>query len=147
MGYSDDYDINKSTVDARMNSLVGTEEYLAPETLNDLELSYSNDYWSLGIILYQLLCGTTPFKGQSDYVTFKNIKNCHDITFTKPSIDAKAKDLIQQLLIKDPTMRLGFNDIEEIKQHEYFEGVEWSTIARSKTPYNPPKVRRPPRIS
>lgn len=57
-----------------MNSLVGTEEYLAPETLSDMgELSYSCDYWSLGIILYQLLCGQTPFKGRSDLETYHNI--------------------------------------------------------------------------
>lgn len=54
MGFHDDSDLTMSTVDAsRMNSLVGTEEYLAPETLSDMgELSYTCDYWSLGIILY-----------------------------------------------------------------------------------------------
>ena len=53
MGFNDDNCFNMSTVDARMNSLVGTEEYLAPETLTDIgELSYTCDYWSLGVILY-----------------------------------------------------------------------------------------------
>lgn len=53
MGFSDDYEINRSTQDSRMNSMVGTEEYLAPETINDRgELSYTCDYWSLGVILY-----------------------------------------------------------------------------------------------
>ena len=95
MGFSDDYDINRTT-DSRMNSLVGTEEYLAPETINDRgELSYSCDYWSLGVILYELLCGVTPFKGRSDLETYQNIQNCHDINYSKPSIDPKAKDLIQ----------------------------------------------------
>jgi len=63
-----------NSLGTRMNSLVGTEEYLAPETLSDMgELSYSCDYWSLGIILYQLLCGKTPFKGRSDLDTYHNI--------------------------------------------------------------------------
>ena len=74
LGYSDDSETIMNTVDKRMNSLVGTEEYLAPETLSDMgELSYSCDYWSLGIILYQLLCGKTPFKGRSDLETYNNI--------------------------------------------------------------------------
>ena len=52
MGFSDDNELNNTTKDARMYSLVGTEEYLAPETLSDTDLSYASDYWSLGVILY-----------------------------------------------------------------------------------------------
>lgn len=57
----------------RVNSLVGTEEYLAPETLKDQGLSYACDYWSLGIILYELIYGVTPYKGKNDVETFQNI--------------------------------------------------------------------------
>ena len=57
----------------RVNSLVGTEEYLAPETLTDQLPNYACDYWSLGIILYQMIYGVTPFKGKNDAETFKNI--------------------------------------------------------------------------
>lgn len=94
MGFNDDSDINMAS--GRMNSLVGTEEYLAPETLSDMrELSYSCDYWSLGIILYQLLCGQTPFKGRSDLETYHNIQKSTEISFTKEGIDPLAKDLIK----------------------------------------------------
>ena len=80
LGYSDDSETIMNTADKRMNSLVGTEEYLAPETLSDMgELSYSCDYWSLGIILYQMLCGKTPFKGRSDLETYNNIQKCEEI--------------------------------------------------------------------
>jgi protein-serine/threonine kinase len=94
MGYNDDNSIKESQ-SSRTNTLVGTEEYLAPETLSDQgELSYSCDYWSMGVIMYQLLNGVTPFKGRSDLETYHNIQKCHDIKFLKPSIDPKAKDLI-----------------------------------------------------
>ena len=73
MGFSDDNELNSASKDSRMYSLVGTEEYLAPETLSDTDLSYASDYWSLGIILYQLLSGSTPFKGRSDLETYNNI--------------------------------------------------------------------------
>lgn len=138
MGFSDDTDLSSSSRDTRMNSLVGTEEYLAPETLSDTDLSYACDYWSLGVILYQLLCGSTPFKGRSDLDTYHNIQKCTEIKFTKSNIDPKAKDLIKQLLTKDPTLRIGFNSIEEIKSHPYFEGVDWTTVQSSRVPYNPP---------
>ena len=78
-----------------MYSLVGTEEYLAPETLSDTDLSYACDYWSLGVILYQLLCGSTPFKGRSDLETYHNIQKCQEITFAKSNVDEQAKDLIR----------------------------------------------------
>lgn len=111
---------------ARVNSLVGTEEYLAPETLDDTEVSYACDYWSLGVILYQLLCGVTPFKGTESEATFQNIRDFSEINYPKGIvIDPVAKSLIEQLLIKDPRQRLGYNDIEEIMNHPYFTGINW----------------------
>ena len=53
-------------------------------------------------------------------------------------MDEKAKDLITQLLIKEPTLRLGFHSIDEIKAHPFFEGIDWDTVRSSKVPYNPP---------
>lgn len=146
MGFQDDSDIATASNEQRMYSLVGTEEYLAPETLSDTDLSYACDYWSLGVILYQLLCGSTPFKGRSDLETYHNIQKCEQITFPKANIDEQAKDLIKQLLTKDPTQRIGFHDIEEIKGHPYFSGIDWATVRSAKVPYNPPQVRRPPRL-
>jgi len=149
MGFHDDTDITMTSSDqSRMNSLVGTEEYLAPETLSDMgELSYSCDYWSLGIIIYQLLNGSTPFKGRSDLETYHNIQKCHEIKFTNSKIDPLAKDLIQGLLVKEPTLRLGYENIEEIMNHPYFEGVDWETVCSSRVPYNPPQARRPVRLT
>lgn len=143
MGFSDDNELNTTSKDSRHYSLVGTEEYLAPETLSDSDLNYTSDYWSLGVILYQLLCGSTPFKGRSDLETYNNIQKSTEINFKKSNIDPQAKDLIRQLLTKDPTLRIGFDSIQEIKDHPYFAGVDWATIRNNKVPYNPPKVKRP----
>ena len=146
MGFQDDSELNTASTDNRLYSLVGTEEYLAPETLSDTDLSYACDYWSLGVILYQFLCGSTPFKGRSDLETYHNIQKSQEIVFTKPNLDVKAQDLIRQLLTKDPTQRIGFHGIEEIKSHPYFEGIDWASLNSSKVPYNPPQVRRPARL-
>ena len=100
----------------RVNSLVGTEEYLAPETLLDKEVGYECDYWSLGVILYKLIYGFTPFKGQDDKGTFRNIQASDTVQFPEQAQhDALAQSLISSLLVKDPTLRLGFEDISEIK--------------------------------
>ena len=146
MGFSDDNELNTTSKDSRHYSLVGTEEYLAPETLSDSDLNYTSDYWSLGVILYQLLCGCTPFKGRSDLETYNNIQKSTEITFKKSNIDPQAKDLIRQLLTKEPTLRIGIDSIQEIKDHPYFAGVDWATLRNNSVPYNPPKVKRPPAL-
>jgi len=92
------------------------------------------------------LCGQTPFKGRSDLETYNNIQKCEEIKFNKPGIDSKAKDLIEQLLTKEPSLRIGYESIEEIKSHPFFEGVDWSSVSRSKVPYNPTPLRKNVRL-
>ena len=123
-----------------MNSLVGTEEFLAPETLTDSDLTYATDYWSLGVIVFKLLYNTTPFQGKNDFETFQNIRNCAKIHFPEHiKVSDAAKDFIRQLLVSDPQQRLGHQSIEEIMEHQFFEGVNWSSLRETKVPYNPPK--------
>ena len=128
-----------------MNSLVGTEEYIAPEIITDSSLSYASDYWSLGIILYQLFCGKTPFKGANESETFRNIQSNKDVEFKEHlQVPETARNLISMLLVKDPEKRLGKDGIEYIMQHEYFENVSWQTVLSEKVPFSPPvRPKRP----
>ncbi|CAJ1942085.1 unnamed protein product [Sphenostylis stenocarpa] len=116
------------------NSFVGTEEYIAPEIITGAGHSSAIDWWTLGILLYEMLYGRTPFRGKNRQKTFSNILH-KDLTFPS-SIPASlaARQLINALLQRDPTSRLGSTTgANEIKQHPFFRGINWPLI-RNMTP-------------
>lgn len=86
-----------------------------------------------------MLNGDTPFKGNTPLITFKNIREFTEINYKNPDIDARARDLIDRLLKKDPDERIGASDIQELKTHPFFENIEWETLRDIKPPYNPPQ--------
>ncbi|XP_038887844.1 phototropin-2-like isoform X3 [Benincasa hispida] len=120
-----------------LNSFIGTEEYIAPEIIKGAGHSSSIDWWTLGILLYEMLYGRTPFKGKNRKKTFANIL-FKDLTFPL-SIRASlaAKQLIDALLQRDPARRLGSsNGADEIKRHPFFRQINWPKI-RTMTPPQP----------
>lgn len=124
---------------ARSNSFVGTHEYLAPEIIKGEGHGSAVDWWTLGIFLYELLYGKTPFKGPSNEDTLGNvISQC--LKFPEsPMVSSNARDLIRRLLQKEPENRLGSEKgAAEIKQHPFFEGLNWALI-RCATPPELPK--------
>lgn len=127
-------------IDMRSMSFVGTHEYLAPEVVTGEGHGNAVDWWTLGIFIYELLYGATPFKGLENDFTLSNIvARC--LEFPKdPVVPAAAKDLIRQLLIKDPTKRMGSTmGATSIKHHPFFDGVNWALLRCTSPPYIPPQ--------
>jgi len=124
---------------ARSMSFVGTHEYLAPEIIKGQGHGSAVDWWTFGIFLYELLYGTTPFKGASNRETLENVVG-QPLKFPdSPTVSFAARDLIRGLLVKDPQHRIGFKrGATEIKQHPFFDSANWALI-RSTTPPQIPK--------
>nr|AML77151.1 putative LOV domain-containing protein [Verbena hastata] len=111
------------------NSFVGTEEYIAPEIITGEGHSSAIDWWALGILLYEMLYGRTPFRGKNRQKTFANILH-KDLTFPSSiQVTLAARQLIHALLSRDPASRLGSNGgANEIKEHPFFRGINWPLI-------------------
>lgn len=114
---------------ARSNSFVGTHEYLAPEIIKGEGHGSSVDWWTFGIFLFELLYGRTPFKGSGNDETLSNVVS-QSLRFPGyPVVSFHARDLIRGLLVKEPDNRLGaVKGAAEIKQHPFFEGLNWALI-------------------
>ncbi|KAL1293283.1 hypothetical protein HN51_053936 [Arachis hypogaea] len=125
---------------ARSMSFVGTHEYLAPEIIKGEGHGSAVDWWTFGIFLHELLYGKTPFKGSGNRATLFNVVG-QQLRFPEsPATSYASRDLIRGLLVKEPQNRLGVKrGATEIKQHPFFEGVNWALIRCS----TPPEVPRP----
>ncbi|KAI3707563.1 hypothetical protein L6452_26189 [Arctium lappa] len=115
--------------EARSNSFVGTHEYLAPEIIKGDGHGSAVDWWTFGIFLYELLYGRTPFKGSVNDETLANVV-LEGLKFPDtPLVSFQARDLIKGLLVKEPENRLGSErGASEIKQHPFFDGLNWALI-------------------
>ncbi|KAF1956290.1 Pkinase-domain-containing protein [Byssothecium circinans] len=125
----------------RTNSFVGTEEYIAPEVIKGCGHTSAVDWWTLGILIYEMLYGTTPFKGKNRNATFANILR-DDVPFPEgsgaPSSSNLCKSLIRKLLIKDETRRLGSRaGASDIKTHPFFRTTSWALLRHMKPPIIP----------
>lgn len=121
-------------------SFVGTHEYLAPEIIKGEGHGSAVDWWTFGIFLHELLYGKTPFKGSGNRATLFNVVGQQLRFPDSPATSYAARDLIRGLLVKEPQHRLGVKrGATEIKQHPFFEGVNWALIRCS----TPPEVPRP----
>ncbi|THU66378.1 hypothetical protein C4D60_Mb05t13520 [Musa balbisiana] len=127
--------------DARSMSFVGTHEYLAPEIVKGEGHGSAVDWWTFGIFMYELLFGKTPFKGSGNRATLFNVVG-QPLRFPEsPTVSFAARDLIRGLLVKEPQHRFAYKrGASEIKQHPFFEGVNWALIRCASPPEIPKSI-------
>ncbi|XP_010276971.1 PREDICTED: probable serine/threonine protein kinase IRE isoform X2 [Nelumbo nucifera] len=120
------------------HSAVGTPDYLAPEILLGMGHGATADWWSVGIILFELLVGIPPFNAEHPQKIFDNIMN-RDIPWPRipDEMSYEAHDLIDQLLFENPIQRLGATGAREVKCHAFFKNINWDTLARQKAAFVP----------
>lgn len=119
--------------------MVGTPDYIAPEVfMKNVGYSMECDWWSVGVIMFEMLIGYPPFCSESPNETYRKIMNWKQtLIFPEDSvISPAARDLIERLLCEQEN-RLGVNGVEEIKAHPFFEGVDWEGIRNQKAPFIP----------
>lgn len=120
----------------------GTPEYLAPEILRGGGHGKAVDWWSLGILLYELTVGIPPFYSQNVNEMYHKIQ--HGALRFPPFLSEDCRDLIIALLNRNPEARLGSSDkdVEEIRTHPFFSDIDWEKLLRREIePIFKPKVK------
>ncbi|KAG6029318.1 hypothetical protein E4U40_000562 [Claviceps sp. LM458 group G5] len=122
-------------------TLCGTPDYLAPEVVSNKGYNKSVDWWSLGILIYEMLCGYTPFwDSGSPMRIYENILKGR-VKYPQ-YINADAQHLLERLITADLTKRLGnlYGGSQDVKNHPWFAEVTWDRLARKDidAPYTPP---------
>lgn len=126
-----DFGLSKVAVDGehRCRSMTGTVEYMAPEVIQQKDYGTAVDWWSLGILGFDLLTGSSPFTANNETKIKEKILKSKLVLpyFLSPD----AKDLLTRLLRKEPKKRLGANmpkDLQTIKSHRFFRRIEWKKL-------------------
>ncbi len=125
-------------------STVGTPDYIAPEVFTQKGYGQEVDWWSLGIIMFEMMIGYPPFYSESSTETCKKILDWKNNLEIKPevNISKEAIDILKKL-INDPDKRLGKNGADEIKKHPYFKTINWQHIKETLIPPFIPELNGP----
>lgn len=137
-----DFGLSKAnlTKNDTTNTFCGTTEYLAPEVLLD-EQGYTTmvDFWSLGVLVFEMCCGWSPFYAEDTQQMYKNIA-FGKVRFPRDALSTEGRNFVKGLLNRNPRHRLGAtNDAEELKAHPFFADIDWEALARKKVvpPFKP----------
>ncbi|KAI9726191.1 MAG: Serine/threonine-protein kinase [Chrysothrix sp. TS-e1954] len=128
-----DFGLSKANLakDATTNTFCGTTEYLAPEVLLD-EQGYTKmvDFWSLGVLVFEMCCGWSPFFAEDTQQMYKNIA-FGKVRFPRDALSVEGRNFVKGLLNRNPRHRLGAqDDAEELKAHPFFSDIDWSALSR-----------------
>lgn len=138
--------VSGQVVNHKGYAFVGTPEYVSPEVLANKDSGPASDLWAFGCMLYQFLAGKTPFTNKTEYLIFQSVlKGQFQVPENFPT---PAADLIKRLLVIDPSKRLGSGpensplSYEELKKHEFFEGVNFEEIGTMELEIDKEKRRK-----
>uniref|UniRef100_A0A671KWP8 non-specific serine/threonine protein kinase n=1 Tax=Sinocyclocheilus anshuiensis TaxID=1608454 RepID=A0A671KWP8_9TELE len=140
-----DFGLCKEAIDyeKKAYSFCGTVEYMAPEVVNRQGHTHSADWWSFGVLMFEMLTGSLPFQGKDRKETMNLILKAR---LGMPQfLSAEAQNLLRALFKRNPTNRLGSgpDGAEEIKRHSFFMTIDWNKLFRReiKPPFKPAVAR------
>ncbi|XP_070222685.1 ribosomal protein S6 kinase alpha-6 [Bos mutus] len=134
-----DFGLSKESVDQEKKaySFCGTVEYMAPEVVNRRGHSQSADWWSYGVLMFEMLTGTLPFQGKDRNETMNMILKAK---LGMPQfLSAEAQSLLRMLFKRNPANRLGSEGVDEIKRHLFFANIDWNKLYKREVqpPFKP----------
>ena len=116
-------------------TMCGTAEYLAPEILFGKGYDKTCDWFSFGVVLFEMFCGYHPFKSKGQKID-PNIYLRK--TYIPDKVGKTARDLIEKLFVSNPKKRLGYKSSDEVKNHPFFKGIDFDKVLRKE--YKPPFI-------